>query len=68
MSDTWIWRRWFAWWPVTVDAYQVSEIRDQKFSYRVWLRTVEWCFADRVLDDEDPSHTTRVTLYRLPQG
>jgi len=30
------WQRYFAWWPVTVDAYDVSEIKDGHMSFSKW--------------------------------
>lgn len=30
-----VWLPWFAWYPVTVDAYRDSEMRNGKFSYSV---------------------------------
>jgi hypothetical protein len=36
------WHRWFAWYPVEVDAYEVSEIRNGKMSYQVWWAWVDY--------------------------
>lgn len=43
MSEQWKseWQPVFAWLPVTVDAYDTSEIRNGHMSYTVWLRWVE---------------------------
>lgn len=57
------WTRWFAWFPVTVDAYDVSEIRGGKMRYRVWLRWVECRMQpDRADEDFTPS-----MQFRLPR-
>lgn len=36
MMDCTEWHPYFAWWPVTVDAYTESERKDGKFSYPKW--------------------------------
>lgn len=59
------WERWFAWTPVWVDAYDVSEIRNGHMRYRVWLQWVERRMSpDGPAPDEDVSHTQ----YRLPRA
>jgi hypothetical protein len=57
------WTRWFAWYPVGVDAYKESEIRRGKFYYYVWLRWVE-C---RLRPDDPPPLDGTVMQFRLPQ-
>lgn len=47
------WHRWFAWHPVYVDAYDVTEIRDGKMSYRVWLQTIDARWDVFTADDDD---------------
>lgn len=58
------WHRWVAWYPVYVDAYDVSEIRDGKMSYRVWLQTVDARF-DTFVDDDDDRTIIQSWKYRL---
>jgi hypothetical protein len=53
------WMPWFAWLPVWVDAYHVTEIDQGRFHYRVWLRRVEYAFSHG--SKENP-----VWKYRLP--
>jgi hypothetical protein len=36
------WILWFAWYPVTVDAYSQDEIKNGHFTYTVWWRFVEY--------------------------
>jgi hypothetical protein len=35
------WEPWFAWYPVEVDAYDVSEIKNGKMRYTVYFRWVK---------------------------
>jgi len=58
------WQRYFAWWPVTVDAYCVSEIQDHKMSY------LKWGWVERrwhIWTDEDGEHQGR-WRYRLDRS
>lgn len=58
------WTRWFAWFPVTIDAYDESEIRNGKMRYRVWMCWVE-C---RLSPDGPPPHEdVSIMQFRLPQ-
>jgi len=59
------WLPWFAWRPVYVDAYAITELRHGRTRYKVWLRTVEYQFFDWI-DGEDDPDTHRVIRYRLP--
>lgn len=54
----------FAWWPVEVDAYDESEIRDGKMRYSVWLRSVDARF-DTFTDDDDDQTIITSWKYRL---
>lgn len=58
------WTLWFAWFPVSVDAYNVSEIRRGKMRYRVWLRWVE-C---RLAPDNPPPNDMPRMQFRLPSA
>lgn len=57
------WRPWFSWYPVTIDVYSPSEIRDGQLRYRVWLRWIE----RRLRPDGPPPLDVPKMLYRLPQ-
>lgn len=59
------WHRWFAWYPVEVDAYNVSEIKDGKMRYRVW-----WVYVDYRWDEWQEPENDREWhgfRYRLAQ-
>lgn len=56
------WTRWFAWYPVTINVYKVSEIENGKLSYRVWMRWVE-C---RLRPDGPPPDDFPQMQFRLP--
>jgi hypothetical protein len=56
------WERWFAWYPVTIDACQPSEIRNENTGYKVWLRWVD----RRIAPDGPPPHDFTHMEYRLP--
>ena len=57
------WTRWFAWYPVEVDAYKENEIRNGKMRYKVWLEWVE-C---RMSPDGNPPDDVSIMKYRLPR-
>jgi len=60
------WERWFAWYPVEIDAYNQSEIKDGKLRYRVHLRWVERRFVKRIISDPgDNLETWSGWEYRL---
>ena len=56
------WERWFARYPVEVEAYNVDEIVRGKFRYKVWLRWVERAWKElepenyENAQDEIPAH------------
>lgn len=56
------WRRRFAWLPVAVDAYTLSEMRNGKTRYRVWLCWVEYAFFTYT---DDAGSEQPVVRYRL---
>lgn len=58
------WQRWFAWYPVVVDAYEVNEIVNGKMRYRVRFRWVERRIRGEVAPNGD---LTDWWQYRLPQ-
>jgi len=59
------WTRWFAWYPVIIDAYKESEIKNGKLFYKVWLRWVE-CRIAPDGDVESGNDSTHMQ-FRLPQ-
>jgi hypothetical protein len=59
-----VWTPWFAWYPVTIDVYNASEIRNGKLHYKVWLRWVE---CRESPDGPAPDHDVQHMQYRLPQ-
>jgi hypothetical protein len=60
------WHPYFAWFPVTVDAYTESERRDGKFSYPKlgWVERR----LDIWIDDDDERTEKRVWRFRLPRS
>ena len=60
------WHRWFAWYPVTVDAYDASEIENGKMSYTRWLTFVDYRWyrwTDNYVDGSPEVH--ELWRYRL---
>lgn len=67
VMTTW-WVLTFAWWPVYVDAYDMSEYRNHQSRYLVWMRHVE-CSHEIWIDDDDsrtPIYRHRCRLPRKP--
>jgi hypothetical protein len=58
------WTRWFAWFPVEIDVYDPSEIKNGQLRYKVCMRWVE-C---RLTPDGDPPHDVARMQYRLPRN
>lgn len=61
------WTLWFAWYPVTVDAYKASEIHNGSFRRTVWMRYVEWRPRDESEYDQEYDGPHDDIRYRLPQ-
>lgn len=62
------WKPWFAWYPVYVDAYQISEIVNGKTRYAVFGRMVERMWVPERFDDEDTADVYHAHWnYRLPR-
>lgn len=64
MVDCTQWQPYFAWLPVTVDAYEEGERKNGKFSYPKW----GWVERrlDIWIDDDDERTEMRVWRFRLP--
>ncbi len=64
MMDCTDWQPYFAWWPVYVDAYEVSEIKNGKMRYPKlgWVERRLHVWVD--VDDEDQIER-RVWRFRL---
>jgi hypothetical protein len=58
------WVKAFAWLPVMVDVYQISEVRKGKTNYWVWLERVEWAEITIQYDD---GRIRIVRRYRMAQ-
>lgn len=65
------WAKWFAWYPVEVDAYKIEEIKNGRMRYKVWGKWVERRVIIRTDEDgnlEENIKINQVIQYRLPQG
>ncbi len=64
MMDCTDWQPYFAWWPVYVDAYEVSEIKNGKMRYPKlgWVERRLHVWVD--VDDEDQIEH-RIWRFRL---
>jgi len=69
MMDCGEWQSYFAWRPVYVDAYDVSEIKDGKMRYLKW-GWVERRFCVWIDVDDEDQIEHRVWRFRLlkPEG
>lgn len=64
MMDCTEWQPYFAWRPVYVDAYDVSEIKNGKMRYRKWGHVERrFCVWVDVADDDQIEH--RVWRFRI---
>lgn len=66
MTDTEKWERWFAYFPVRVDAYSIKDIKNGKMNY-LKVGWVERRFSTDVFDEETGERKNR-WLYRPIQN
>lgn len=56
------WVRWFAWFPVAINVWEVDEIKREGFSFFAWFQWVE-C---RLAPDMPPPNDFPMMQYRWP--